>query len=116
MGQVLDDDGGLIPRGLGGTGTPPPPGDLTLPGSLGTVASESEAAGIDFELEMLRRALDRIQGAAPSDAPVQAPGSGPTGLLTASVQVGEIASGDAAGATAGVDECIDGDDEDCEER
>jgi hypothetical protein len=134
-GQVLNDDGELGGRGFGGGGAPPPPGDLTPPpgdltpppaagglSGLGDVAAGDDApAGVDFELQMARNALERIRGAKPSDSPLLPPNSSATGLLTASVQVGNISTeaaqssgDDGDGDGIDVDVCVDVDDENCE--
>jgi hypothetical protein len=117
-GQVLNEDGIPTPRGLGGEGNPPAPGALTPPGlDFAASAREEAAAGINYELELARAALNRLRGVSAADSPLEAPGAGPTGLLSAQVQVGAIASvGDADQAGSGADVCLNEDDENCEEQ
>jgi hypothetical protein len=80
---------------------------------------DDAAAAVDFELQLARNALDRIRGAKATDSPLLPPNSSATGLLTASVQVGNISteaaqsSGD-DGDGIDVDVCVDVDDENCE--
>jgi hypothetical protein len=89
---------------------------------LGDVAAGDDApAGVDFELQMARNALERIRGAKPSDSPLLPPNSSASGLLTASVQVGNISTeaaqssgDDGDGDGIDVDVCVDVDDENCE--
>jgi hypothetical protein len=128
-----------------------PTSDVLLVSDVDDASTDLDAAeaSVDYDLALARQALERIRGAEPTDNPLQPPGTGPTGLLTASVQVGEIADSEAVDPAGGsadgvgpeapaavesatasesqvdddddrsavdLNECIDEDDEDCEER